>query len=97
MLLNRKQWIVFGIGLILLGFYTQALAGMNDCDKLLRSDLEIVENIDNDLNTLGIVTLLAKGNSADCFDFNTLLGTYAAILTGIGILFIIMGFLEKKK
>jgi hypothetical protein len=80
--------MVFGIGLILLSLFIGFLSGMNDCSKLNNANLNLIEN-SNNLNMDAWVI--------SCFNQNIMTSLVSTIIFTLGILFVIVGFLESKK
>ncbi len=98
--MNKKQWLVLGIGLILIGISMGAISGINDCLAQQRESLDLVEeSIDLNLDNEIIIGQMASSDawSISCLDKNIDLTIISTISWTLGILFVICGFLEKKK
>ena len=96
--MNRKQWMVLGIGLILLSLFIGFLSGMNDCSVLQKDSITRQEKLLE--SGAEIQDIVAVGNDAwviSCFDQNIMIGLVSTIIFTLGILFVILGFLEPKK
>lgn len=98
--MNKNQWFVLGIGLILMGFYFGFLSGINDCDELQSIYLDMVdEALTPNLNGEYIQNLMSSGDAwvISCLDKNLNLTSISTISFTLGVIFIIFGFLEPKK
>ena len=98
--MNRKQWFVLGIGLILSGIFMGAISGINNCLAQQKVSLDLVEEaIDSHLSIEFINGAMANSNAwaISCLDMNINLAIISTISWTLGILFIICGFLEPKE
>lgn len=85
--MNKKQWFVFGIGLIILGVFIGVVSGIDDCSELNDANLKLMAEGDSTLEARAI----------SCMDRSTYSSLISTIIFSIGILFVICGFLEPKK
>ena len=103
--MNRKQWFVLGVGLILMSFYFSFLAGTQDCFEIQSAHYDIMEDLMNstinsdspDFNLVQNSQMTADAWVISCFDETTEQRNISSILFGLGIIFVIFGFLELKK
>ncbi len=92
--------MVLGIGLILLSFFIGFLSGMNDCSELVDENIKAIDSFAN--STLDAEVLLQFSSNSDawsisCFNQNIMAALVSTIIFTLGILFVIIGFLESKK
>lgn len=98
--MNRKQWFVWGIGLILMGIIFGSLSGMIDClDIQEEYTNSIIDAVDSNMGAEVINGIRASGNAwtISCLDKNMYMALISSISWGLGICFTICGFLEPKK
>lgn len=98
--MNKKQWITFGVGLILLGLFFGYVGSTNDCLAIQSQFLENVESSqDANMNEEFIQSIRASGDAftISCLNNNITAQAYNTIFFTLGVLLIIMGFMEKKK
>ncbi|MBL7148247.1 MAG: hypothetical protein ISS82_05470 [Nanoarchaeota archaeon] len=95
--MNKKQWFVLGIGLILLSFFYSYVNGIADCSLLVNKHMELLE-ITGEIGELGThSTTESKLGVLACFWDDTFYYAISTISLTLGILFIICGFLEPKR
>ena len=99
--MNRKQWLVLGFGLILMGIlFGFVNSGYSDgCDQIIEGFLGSWDEIqESEMTSEELQTLRASYDVIDnCLNTNLLYSTMNSILWSLGIIFVIIGFLEKKK
>lgn len=97
--MNKKQWITFGVGLILMSFFFSIMGGLMDCSNLANTRYESIEEyIDAGLGSEFTQNAILNNDLwiISCFEDNGRNYSTSTISFTIGILFIIMGFMEKK-
>lgn len=87
--MNRKQWFVWGIGLILLSFFLSYFSNTSSCSDLNDKNIELIEMGADNTAVSAIVT--------SCFDMAITMSAISSIIFTSGILFTICGFLEPKQ
>ena len=82
--MNRKQWLVLGIGLILYGFilHNSLISAVADC----LANIEVKAPDPN-----------ATAEIISCSEMYTYLGAIDTLAFTLGVIFVILGFLEPKK
>ena len=106
--MNKKQWITFGIGLLIISWAIYGTSSIAEETENCGTDLklEYVDMIsqatesDMELEFINGLKLSSIENqllSNSCLNHESRLATYSTIIGSMGILFIIMGFMEKKK
>ena len=98
--MNRKQWFVIGIGLILMGVFIGVLSGLGSCSAIHNTYLEMISEASDSNLSIEYIQMLSSSSDAwaiSCYDMDIALQTIYAISFTIGVLFIICGFLEPKK
>ena len=96
--MNKKQWFVLGIGLILLSFFFSFLGTQNDCSALQEDSIKRQEKLlESGADIQDIVGISSDAWVISCFDTNIAITSTSTIIFTLGIIFIILGFLEDKK
>ena len=95
--MNRKQWFVFGIGLVLLGFYFNFVSGVMDCGKIREVYSNTIEENPDEGGDIKALVSVANAWAVSCHYKNIDLEAISAISFALGVVFIISGFLEPKK
>lgn len=98
--MNKKQWIVLGIGLIIMGILFSILSSRasNDCGVLVKDALESYKKAaDSDMSVLEKQSFYPDALINSCYDKVIMLSSVSSILWGFGIIFVILGFLEDKR
>ena len=98
--MNRNQWFVLGIGLILLSFYFSYHAEARDCDKISQANRDLME-IEDQLNEATDSSDESVSNHMSNVVVNCFRGAeqhynYSKIFRALGILFMICSFFEPK-
>ena len=96
--MNRKQWLILGIGLVAMGVLFNYAATINDCLALQKEYLTILEKARNpsDDTLFGSILINQTLTINSCLDKNIDAGMIGGTFFGLGILFIICGFLEPR-
>tara|TARA_Y100000310_G_C20260083_1_gene613220 strand:+ start:210 stop:527 length:318 start_codon:yes stop_codon:yes gene_type:complete len=103
--MNKKQWISLGIGLLLSSWYLFSTGTfLGECGNDLKVEYNdmISQAIELDMDTefingLRLSSIETQLLINSCLNHESRLGIYSTIIGLIGILFIIMGFMESKK
>ena len=98
--MNKKQWIVLGIGLIIMGIFFNYVGGKGliDCNVLSKDAHEIYkEALDSDMSILETQSFYPQNVVGTCHDLPIIMSSIGSIFWGLGIIFVILGFLEDKK
>jgi len=93
--MNKKQWFVLGIGLLVFSYFLLNMSTKRDClelqgeyDDLRNEAVDAGFDYADYNNDVWVIS---------CFEQNMDLASDSSIFFTIGILFIICGFLEGKK
>jgi hypothetical protein len=88
--MNKKQWFVWGIGLILFSFFLSSVgANTLNCEYLNEKNIELINSGGDGIATSAMVT--------SCFEIVIIKQGVSSIIFTAGILFVICGFLEPKQ
>ena len=98
--MKRTQWFVLGIGLVLTGFFIGFLLDTDDCSKIQNEYIEqISEAIDLELGMEFIQTAMSSSDAwtISCLNTTLYFSLTSAVISALGLMFIIIGFLEPKE
>ncbi len=98
--MNKKQWIVLGIGLIIMGILFSVLSNkaLDGCNILIKDSLETYGGaVDSDMSILEKQSFYPDTLIHSCYNQSITMGAISSISWTLGIIFIILGFLEDKK
>ncbi len=93
--MNKKQWFVLGIGLIVISLYLGYLneGSLNTCNIMS----SLIEETNARLSELGSSDEVEDISVFNCYENVGQRDYFRKFIGGLGIIFIILGFLEPKR
>lgn len=98
--MNRKQWLVLGFGMIVMGIFFGFMNVITSegCDEITADYVDIMDKMQQSEMTIEEKGVLMSSYDLveSCQNKGLMFSMINTIFWGFGIIFVIIGFLEKK-